>query len=290
MSINQEYNPLSKIDFESTFEFKYQCYAEYPKYYTCANIDELVQKMRMNSLLNIDNIGEPFLEVYKNVTQRRYLNNPPPFNISELDLKNNLGHIWLYEAFTLDPNRQEDTNREEDRTHYFKFINKLEKIFIDQDEKININVLSNLQSCQNNLIPDVNNIIGNYSKIDTNYTRLVNSLIQLMLFLLQNHLLLRDYRCDRIFFSPVHFAFEPLTYLFYYTQKTGFNTYSLSCLITLQELLPNIITENSIVGSEKNCLIKFSRQVYQYQIATGKDDDNILDRNKIKLRNQLTLS
>lgn len=272
-----------KIPINAQFKFTYLSCGAIPDDYLCTSFDELITKTRANPFLTFPGIGQPFLEESKNVRLKSYYYNPAPFDVQKLDTVNNLAHIWLYQAYFLDPNHHESKN------FYFSFwmrpINQLDEMFMKSSEDQQKKQSELRRELATMFVRGVDEIIADYCEDHQSYTLFVNGLVQLYLYIHVNckrDCLLNRYKCDHISFSPAGFGFEPLTYLFHCTQKSGFHTYSLTPRRKFQTRFMEPLAEAK-EHEETNVDIDIPSLVYKYEIATGKPDDEMLERNKKKL-------
>ena len=275
---------MAKTELESKFSFTYIATSATPHGYNCVyeckNFDEFLQKTSLNPFLKLEGVGSALLpeDTKESIPLKCYINNPPPFDVKKLDLANNLAHVWLYQAYFLDPNAL--LPRRPKEKPQAETIGIVDDLFIKRDKEYQM-----MSRTLSDIFPrGIDAIIADYSSTSENHTRFINGLIQLYFYICENTgrgrpFNLCDYRCDRTAFSPTGFAFEPLTYLFYCTQKTGFTTYSLSTYCSFSEIFCSDIQRYKNISEREEIKISFKRSVYAHEIATSTSGE-CLERNK----------
>jgi hypothetical protein len=263
---------------QSKFEFILFPRKQANTHYQCVTWQELATKMLSNPYLNVVGSGTEILKLYPDTLKRNYKNYTCPISINEsvFNPYDNLGHLWLF--FGL--------------------------ITPSGGTKLNLQIAETLDpiySCQNNsrarntrIIID-QKLFGIHGLCETvmsyfdhfiNHTTFVNALFQLELYLKSSLTLVWHYgtRCDYSYFSVASFSFDVSSILYYVTRVSGFQRYSLSNIVEIQNELQKITTSylDSNSNLDKYILITTNcgSPYYEYMTATGSLEDEILNRNK----------
>lgn len=254
--------------------------------YECANFNDFLDKTSKNELLKIRDIGLPFNKLFKNIPTRTYIHCTPPFDVGKLDLKDNLAHIWLYQAYILDTNSQMSRSFALAQHHLEVSIrNEINDMLLNRNDEFRQKDDFSIKKLSNFFNKDVNQINLEYLKQEDEYNRFVNALIQLQLYLYNNTSVgkfnFNNYQCDRTYFCPLGFAFEPLTYLFYFTQKSGFYHHSLTPICAFQKMFRdsvNFTKKNDGINVE----FSFTNTVYPYEIEICEFSE-VLNKHKVSV-------
>lgn len=267
---------------QPVFEFTLLARTIPSKEYICHTWQEVVNKFRNNSLLNMPGCGTRVLEEYKTCQRRSYNVHPCPFSIHELDVENNLGHLWMFFAHLLDNDYARSTysiNLLLAETLDTKYVTTDRKLF-ENSEFI----------CKENLlkIKELNQIATDYCDPSLYHASFVNALFQLHLYMSSSFDLFNrsNTLCDKTLFSCTSFGFEPITILYYTTQISGFKALSLYSICDLQREIHTISRDylNDDTSYTRKYIITTKHIHEDYLEAVGHQKEEILQRNKNLLK------